>query len=357
MRRSLGCVAAAAVAAAVALGVAWSISLGPGPGPAGLAPRWDARRFGVTWEVSGPVDAGDLDLLAATGANGIVQMPFPRMQRTDRPEVEPPDFRIWGQRDVGLRVTSRLARARGIATLLKPHITIVDRSSGFWPGQIRMRSDAEWKEWFRSYGAIVLHYAELAAEEGMEAFCVGAELRETLSHEAEWRALIAQVRERYPGCVMYSVNWDDYERFGFADAVDAIGVQAYFPISDALQPSETEIERGWDRSLQRFERWVERVGRPIVFTEVGFHSCMGSLDRPWEWHFPGMPPDFALQARAYDVTLRVLRGRPWLRGLYFWKWLPGRARPAPPDDTEFHPQGKPAEEIMRRHFREELGIR
>ena len=67
----------------------------------------------------------------------------------------------------------------------------------------------------------------------------------------------------------------------------------------------------------------------------------------------GMPVDFALQADAYDVTLEILRPKPWLRGLYFWKWLPGHPTPALPSDDDFHPQGKPAEEVMRRHFRQE----
>jgi len=345
------------VVASVVLGIAWMLRLGPGPGPAGLVPEWRVRRFGVTWEVDGPVREADIDWLASTGANGIVQMPFPRQRRADEPEIDEPDYRIWGQRDAGLRITSRLARARGIATLLKPHLTVVDRSTGFWPGDIAMRSERDWQSWFARYRDLILGYADLAREEGMECLCVGAELRESLAHQAEWRELIAEVRARYPGCVMYSVNWDDYKRFSFADAVDAIGVQAYFPLADDYELSLTggEIAARWRAAMHEFETWAERQRKPIVFTEVGFHSCLGSLGRPWEWKFPGMPVSFELQADAYDATLRVLRPKPWLRGLYFWKWLPRRARPARPTDDDYHPQGKPAEDVMRRHFREELG--
>lgn len=355
-RRPLGCLLAAALAASLWAGAALALQAlwtGRGAGPAGLTAAWTERRFGVTWEVAGPIGRPDMEWLASTGANGIVQMPFPRQLRADEPAIEDPDLRVWGQRERGLRRTARLAREFGIATLLKPHLAIVDRSTGFWPGDIAMRSLPDWQEWFRNYRAMILRYATIAAEEGMEAFCVGAELRRSFWFEKEWREIIADVRRVYPGAVMYSVNWDDYEEFPFADAVDVIGVQAYFPLAYGRRPTRHEIKVGWEHALRAFEKWVAKVGKPIVFTEVGFHSCQGSLARPWEWFFTGMPVDFSLQADAYDVTLEVLRPRPWLRGLYFWKWLPGHPKRALPSDDDFHPQGKPAEDVLRRHFLEE----
>lgn len=355
MRRFVTCGIVAFVAAAAVVGAAYSLKFPSGPGTAGLSTSWKTRRMGVTWEVAGTVTSADLDWLASTGANGIVQMPFPRQTRADGVEIQIPDYRIWGQRDVGLRLTSRLARERGIATLLKPHLYISDRSSGFWPGDIRMQTEEEWRAWFTNYSKVILQYAELAAEEGMESLCIGAELRQSMSHETEWRGLIANVRKRYPGIVMYSVNWDDYEDFTFPDAVDAIGVQAYFPIAYGLRPSRRDMELGWEHALRSFERWALKMNKPIVFTEVGFHSCKGSLGRPWEWKFPGMPVDFELQADAYDVTLSILRKRAWLRGIYLWKWIPAHPRPALPDDDDYHPQGKPAEDVMRRHYQDELG--
>ncbi|MFN0206962.1 MAG: glycoside hydrolase family 113 [Planctomycetota bacterium] len=336
------------------LAIASTLTLPAGPGPGGLTSNWTAQRLGVTWEVAGPVNEEDIKWLASTGANGIVQMPFPQQLRTDEPELIHPDYRVWGQRDDGLRVTSRLARKYGISTLLKPHLYIVDRSTGFWPGDIRMPSREKWDLWFSNYRKLILHYAQLAAEEGMETLCVGAELRQTMSHEKEWRALIADVRKIYPGIVMYSVNWDDYEDFTFPDAVDAIGVQAYFPIAYGLRPTRRDMELGWEHALKSFDKWVQKVNKPIVFTEVGFHSCQGSFARPWEWKFPGMPVDFEIQAEAYDVTLNVLLKRPWLRGIYIWKWLPGQPNPAIPSDDGFYPQGKPAEDVMRKHFKNAL---
>lgn len=353
MGRLFTCGIVAALAAGAVLAIAWIIKLPAGPGPDLLRPAWTGRRFGVTWEIAGEVTDEDMSWLASTGATGMVQMPFPLQLQTSSPELRDPDYRVWGQRDVGLRVTARLARKHGIATLLKPHLFIVDRTTGFWPGDVRMFVEMHWQAWFAQYRKLILHYAQLAAEEGMEALCVGAELRQTMSHETQWRDLIREVRRVYPGCIMYSVNWDDYEEFTFPDAVDAIGVQAYFPIAYGLRPTRRDMELGWEHALKPFEAWAKRINKPIVFTEVGFHSCKGSLARPWEWKIEGMPPDMELQADAYDVTLEVLRRKPWLRGLYFWKWLPGRPRTAAATDTEFYPQGKPAEEVMRRHFMEE----
>ena len=61
-------------------------------------------------------------------------------------------------------------------------------------------------------------------------FSVGTELQiPALQREADWRQLIKDVRAVYSGKLIYSANWyEEYEGIKFWDALDAIGVQAYF---------------------------------------------------------------------------------------------------------------------------------
>lgn len=51
------------------------------------------------------------------------------------------------------------------------------------------------------------------------------------------------------------------------------------------------------------------------------------------------------QANAYEGTLRSLWNEPWMRGIFVWRWSTrGEA-------GSFSPQGRPAEEVLRRWFR------
>ena len=81
-----------------------------------------------------------------------------------------------------------------------------------------------------------------------------------------------------------------YEEFTFPDAVDVIGVQAYFPLAYSRRPSRHEIQAGWEHALRNFEKWVARVGKPIVSHRGGFPLLPGEPGAAVEWHFPGWPP-------------------------------------------------------------------
>ena len=56
---------------------------------------------------------------------------------------EQPHF--WGETDVGLETTTRLAKQFGINTLLKPHIWLRRSSGGKRRSDIEMESEAEWR--------------------------------------------------------------------------------------------------------------------------------------------------------------------------------------------------------------------
>ena len=59
---------------------------------------------------------------------------------------------------------------------------------------------------------------------------VGTQLDRTLHFEDDWRLIIATVRRYFEGTLTYAANWTDYEKVPFWDALDVIGIQAYFPL-------------------------------------------------------------------------------------------------------------------------------
>jgi len=88
--------------------------------------------------------------------------------------------------------------------------------------------------------------------------------------------------------------------------------------------------------------------KPVLFTEVGYRAAPNALIHPHEWPERTAKPRFdpRAQAMGYQMLLEAVRHRPWVKGLYWWKWF------TDPDTTEegpagFSPRGKLAEAILR----------
>jgi hypothetical protein len=328
------------------------ISLAASPPPA-------SRQRGVSWVADrGEVSPRDFDRLVSNGVTWIAQNPFGWQRGLDVPEVLlRPDAGWWGETDVGLEATLKLARARGIRTLLRPHLYMVGpEGHGTWVGHIAMKSDEHWRQWFDSYRRFILHHARLAQRTGVDLLCVGAELGSTTrSRSEDWRRLIADVRAEYRGPLTYAANWDEFETITFWDLLDYIGIQAYFPLAAGERPSVEALAAAWQPHVAAVEAVSRRFGKPVLFTELGYASAPGSAARPWEWAGlrrgePATPDGLALQSDAYEAFFRTVWHKEWLSGVYFWKWYPGLERNPVPPGSEFSPQNKPAEKVMARWF-------
>ena len=313
--------------------------------PAVGAPAVKMR--GVCWEGAGPIDATHLAPLGDLGVNWISQTPFGWAPSLTSTEIR---YRsnggLWGETDAGLVQTAGLAHALGIKTFLKPHIWV---RRADWPGDIAMETDDAWKEWFASYEAFILHYARLADANGFEALAVGTELGKTTARTADWKRLVARVREVYHGKLTYCANWNDEpERIGFWDDLDFIGVQAYYPLASVDRPSKEEIAAAWRPVAAKLEALAKRTGKSIVFTEVGFKSHEGSLKEPWRWETDGAV-NLDLQRDAYTAMFETFWRRRWFDGTFVWKWHPSARSPGRAD-RDFTPQGKPALSVIKAYY-------
>jgi hypothetical protein len=144
----------------------------------------------------------------------------------------------------------------------------------------------------------------------------------------------------------YSANWDEYERIPWWDAVDSVGINAYFPLAESVDPSLEELLVGAAAVRGRLESFHRRVRRPIIFTEIGFGSVAGAATRPWEAE-RGAPMDAELQRRCYEAIVRTFSGVPWLEGIYWWKWFSAASEsPDGLDHDPFSPRNKPAQQII-----------
>lgn len=321
----------------VALAIWLNLHAGAGSAAvsAGPAPDGDPHRVvrGMTvscqtwgWEWGSDAMPATLDELAALGVNWVAIHPYARVQRDGSV--------VW--RD-GLEGAEWLARPiaeahrRGLKILIKPHLAYW--GAGFtWAGDIAFDSPAAWGRFFSGYRGWMRALA--SATRDADAICVGSELDRTVEHELEWRAIIADVR-RIVGSkpVTYAANWDTYERVGFWDALDAICVHAYFPLSEAGEiPDDDTLRRGARKWVGRLEAYGRAHHRPVVLGELGYDITPTAAVRPWESgrrHGPrraAQPKpaeDERLQERCLSAALAAIAGSDVVRGAFLWKWFPG----------------------------------
>jgi hypothetical protein len=216
-----------------------------------------------------------------------------------------------------------------------------------WHNDIEMKKESDWQAWFARYEAYVLTYVRQAAAAGADAFCVGRETdKAAILREADWRRLIGRVRESFKGPLTYSANFDSYGRIPFWDALDVIGISAYFPLTDAEAPSGERLIAAWDGLLDSLEAFARLKYRRVVFTEIGYPAVASAARRPWD--DARGPADVWLQARLYEAALQSVATRPFMAGTFFWIWE-GVARP-PFRDASFSIQDKPASFVMARWY-------
>ena len=262
----------------------------------------------------------------------------------------------WKQRDVranelgpggfsddALRQVIRAAHAQKLKVLLFPIVDIENRAAKEWRGTL---APTDVDAWWASYERFILHYAEIAAAEGVALFSVGSELCSTETWRDRWYHLLGRVERVYRGPLVYSANWDHYRTVSFWERVAYVGVTGYFELAREPGASEETMRRAWAAERARLVGFAAEVKKPLLFTEIGYPSQQGAATRPWDYTTRA-PVDLEEQRRAYAAFATVWKDEPALGGVVFWDWQ----RPGGADDPSYTPRGKPAEKIVRGFFR------
>jgi len=210
------------------------------------------------------------------------------------------------------------AHALGLKMCIKPHLGYWG-SPFRWRGDISFDTDEAWNRFFTTYRAWVANLA--AATRDADGFVVGTELDSTLTHEAEWRRVIAAVRAATPAALSYGANWTHYRQVPFWDALDAIGIQAYFPLTDSPDPDSVRVAAAWSRLMGELHDYAESQNRKIVFTELGYNRAYDAPNRPWAYRVDGAGAE-RVQALCLGAALRAVEREPDVVGVFLWKWFP-----------------------------------
>lgn len=271
------------------------------------------QTWGLEWQT--PEMAKTLDELKSLGVNSVAIHPYAQIR--DDGHVS---FRVI---DDNRHITVPLdwARERGLSVMLIPHIAYWG-SRFSWRGEIDFKTKGEWDRFFADYAVWIVQMARIAQAHHVAAFCVGLEFTHAQKFEDRWRAIIASVREVYGGKVTYGANWNEYAEVKFWDALDYIGVLAYFPLTKSANPSAEAIRTGWETRLGELEQFSRaHGGKRFLFTEIGYNCSARAAAEPFAFKMGGEHAD-EIQARCIDVALSLLPSHPFLAGMYWWKWFP-----------------------------------
>jgi len=280
----------------------------------------------------GSEPAGEtLDRLKKLGVNWIILTPFGYQPRIDSTEIvgypaNPGDAGFFQGTDPSM-TEADLARAidhaheRGMRVMLKPHIWCDAFWNGpDWHGTIDQKTAAGHRKWWQSYQSFIRYYAKIATRHEVEAFCLGTELVAMTERSPQrWRALAEKIDRTYPGKLTYAAHFDsEMQRIPFWEALDFIGVCAYFPLEAERDASVTALTEAWQPHRRTLSRMHQRTDQPIVFLEAGFRSVPASFQEPWA-HGEADEASERAQVRAYAAMFEALHDQRWWRGVFPWK--------------------------------------
>jgi hypothetical protein len=245
----------------------------------------------------------------------------------------------------------------GMKVALKPMVDVVD---GTWRGQI---APASWTLWFQNYRNFINYYADFSMVNNVELFTVGTELKSSQSYESQWRQVISQVRTRFSQNITYAANWDSYSTSNvkFWDALDYVGVDAYFPLTNLYSPTVQQLISAWSNCTASGwwgtgRNWTNELystytqtTKKIVFTEIGYYSQDGTNIQPWTGFSPPHEIDLQEQADCYQAALENFRNRTWFMGWFWWNWETD-PNAGGPTDNWYPLQNKPAQDILNQYY-------
>ncbi|MCU1283237.1 MAG: hypothetical protein JWM53_6783 [bacterium] len=307
-----------------------NLQRGVGLGLFASDPEWD---YGGMIDEIATLGATDVEIAVAWDQGALASTEIaPRPGLSPSPET--------------LRRTVAQAHAAGLRVLLFPIVHVRAVARGDWRGRIHFDGEAA-DAWWASYTRFVEALADVAAQQGVERFSVGSELLQWEADRARWAALIAGVRARYHGRVLYSANWDHFDGVSFWDLLDEAGVSAYFELTSSVAPGLDELVAAWRARLVGLAALAARVQRPLIITEIGYPSVRGANQRPWD-ETSGGAVDLEEQRLCYEAFCATAGRAEFLAGVYFWNWFGiGGA-----NDAGYTPRGKPAALTLRRWLAE-----
>lgn len=241
-----------------------------------------------------------------------------------------------------------------------------------------------WVSWFAGYRNFILHHADLAQTQNVEALILGGNWLTpalpggTLADgspsgtptdaEQRWRDLVAEVRTHYSGTILWALAYPQgiAKPPPFLDAIDKIYLLFSAPIAESKDASLDEMQKQASAILKKeIEPFQKQTRKPVILvvaypsadggatgcvlesTEISQKNCLDTnlLERPNE-DISSVQVDLQEQALAYQALLIAINKLEWLNGFVSAGYYP----PAALRDKSISIHGKLAANVLKFWF-------
>lgn len=296
-----------------------------------------------------PINSKNTQPVKDVNANYAALMPFGFIKNIDSPKIIYNTNNHWyGETFNGVKQYTDALRKKGIKIMIKPQIWVWQ---GQYTGLINMNSDANWKLLETSYTKFILDYASLAQATQAEIFCIGTELKNFIEKRPQfWISLIDKIKQKYTGKLTYAANWDEFKNTPFWSKLDYIGIDAYFPLSEAKTATIQQCITGWAPHKKTIENIYNTYKKPILFTEFGYRSVNFTTKQPWDSNQITNSVNMKAQTNATKALFKVFWQENWFAGGFVWKWFTNHENAGGQQDNRFTPQNKPSQNIIKEQY-------
>lgn len=304
------------------------------------------------WSDITPRENADYEFVAASNANWVSLQPYGVIDSLSS-EVKFDIENIWECSSFkGLEKSIQIAHERGYCVMLKPHLFLNFKQADLWVGNLNWDTEQEWRTFEDSYFNFIMSLSKIADSMQVEMLSIGTELA-TFAQQRKhtWSTMIDSVRSNYTGAITYCANFDAYEDFPLWDAVDLIGIDAYFTIDTSRKTSITNCREGWKPIKKDLKKLSQKYGKKILFTEFGYTSSDYCAFKPFGGH-GNSDVNLVAQANAYRAIFYTFWDEPWFSGGFSWFWRFDNDQPENYNNTSFSPQNKPAANIISKVYLE-----
>jgi hypothetical protein len=305
-----------------------------------------------SWQTHLP--EGMIDI-AGLHANWVITRPTWTITRQNLPVLEalPGQDPLWPD----LVAINDLVSGLGMKEALFPALRFPIKPEDWW--QEANRDFAWWVVWFERYTDFILHHADLAESQGAGALILGGEWLEpalpgglvadgTSSRvpedaEARWRALLAEVRSRFKGKLLWALSFPQGVEAppAFIDEFDQVYVLwSGEQVSQTDGTEEQRVEQLTEQLDSSLRPFSETIGKTIVLG-LAYPSLANETEGLSSQEVGGTV-DLEEQVEAYNAALAAINGMEWVEGLVSRGYYP----PVILQDTSASLHGKSARGVL-----------
>jgi hypothetical protein len=214
-----------------------------------------------------------------------------------------------------------------------------------WSGLIPIGSRRHASLWFREYWTAFRPYALAASRSGADEVRIGTEFSALEGADpALWQRLVSATHRIFPGRIYYEINWSSLGlpiRPWMRDPRLTIGISEWISLGRPNEARTFDLvnERWAARIRPRVDSFAERLGKPVIVSELAYRTTADCLSKPFV-RFSSARPDPTCQAQGYAAALGNMVPDPHVTGVFIWGWsLP-----------LFGPKWQPGATVLKRWF-------